>query len=161
MGIVFSADEVLKMAINIEQNGANFYRKAAGSQKDPAVKEQLIKLAEMEDDHGRTFTKIAEGLDESVRTSVFDENEVDIYIKAMVDALEVEGAPTIADALMGDESFKEILEMAIDLEKESILFYVGMKMKVPERLGKNNIEEIIQEEVSHAATLQNMLLEME
>jgi len=43
--------------------------------------------------------------------------------------------------------------MAIGLEKDSIVFYLGMKDAVPERLGRSRIDDIIREEMSHVYLL--------
>ena len=42
---------------------------------------------------------------------------------------------------------KQILKGAIEAEKDSIVFYLGMKNAVPENLGQDKIEAIIQEEM--------------
>ena len=65
----------------------------------------------------------------------------------------VEDSPNAADSLTGDESMVEILEIAIELETKSILFYLGLKDVVPERLGKDKIEGIIAEEKAHVVML--------
>ncbi|MBT7259953.1 MAG: rubrerythrin, partial [Desulfobacula sp.] len=38
---------------------------------------------------------------------------------------------------------------AIQAEKDSIIFYLGMKEIVPEKSGKAKIDDIIKEEMSH------------
>ena len=43
--------------------------------------------------------------------------------------------------------------MAIGLEKDSIVFYLGMKEMVPERLGGSRIDGIIREEMRHVNDL--------
>ena len=48
---------------------------------------------------------------------------------------------------------EEILRIALDLEKKAILFYLGLKDVVPENLGKDKIDRIIDEEKSHVVTL--------
>ncbi|MBW2647709.1 MAG: hypothetical protein JRE23_16340 [Deltaproteobacteria bacterium] len=40
---------------------------------------------------------------------------------------------------------RRILRAAIGLEKDSTIFYLGMKELVPENLGKNRIDKIIKE----------------
>jgi rubrerythrin len=54
-------------------------------------------------------------------------------------------------------SMKEILKEAILAEKDSIVFYLGMKDFVPEKFGKDKIEKIIKEEMSHIKLLSNHL----
>jgi rubrerythrin len=52
----------------------------------------------------------------------------------------------------------EILKSAIEAEKDSIVFYLGMKEEVPENLGKNRIEAIIKEEMGHIRLLSKQLV---
>ena len=52
---------------------------------------------------------------------------------------------------------KNILKEAILAEKDSIVFYLGMKDFVPEKFGKNRIEKIIKEEMGHIKLLSNQL----
>ena len=52
---------------------------------------------------------------------------------------------------------KEILETALNSEKESVVFYVGLKGMVPVRAGRDKVEAIIIEELSHITTLLNKL----
>ena len=53
---------------------------------------------------------------------------------------------------------KEILKAAIMAEKDSIVFYLGMKEMVPEGLGKAKIDIIIKEEMGHIKLLSGRLL---
>jgi rubrerythrin len=55
--------------------------------------------------------------------------------------------------LTGQESLQEILRIAIDLEKKSILHYLGLREMVPPRLGKDKIDAIISEERKHIVQL--------
>ena len=52
----------------------------------------------------------------------------------------------------------EILKSAIEAEKDSIVFYLGMKEAVPENLGKGRIETIIKEEMGHIRLLSKELV---
>ena len=55
MSIDFNADEVFEIAEQIERNGAKFYRTSAKNISDVNNKNFLIQLAEMEDEHEKTF----------------------------------------------------------------------------------------------------------
>ena len=55
---------------------------------------------------------------------------------------------------------KQILDIAIDLEKKSILYYVGLKELVPQSLGKDNLDKIITEEHKHVAQISQILSRM-
>lgn len=160
MSIVFNAAEILTMAIRIEENGVDFYRKAASSQADKKDQQLLEGLAVMEKGHAQTFKEMQSGLTEQEQTdTVFDPNdEVGLYLNANADAHGGEGAPSVADSLTGDESMADIVKIAIELEKKSILFYLGLKDLTPEHLGKNKVDNIIAEEKKHIAQLAGVLV---
>lgn len=155
MSYDFSADEIFEMAIRIEQNGAKFYRKASKNQSDKLNREMLEKLAVMEDHHKLTFETLKKTLSDAEKIeTVFDpNNESSQYLAAMVDSHGGEGSPDAADALTGEESIKEIINIAINLEKESILFYIGLKDFVPPKYGQDKIDKIINEERRHIIQL--------
>ena len=155
----FNAAEVFEMAVKIEENGAAFYRKAAELQADEGDKKFLNTLAKMEDRHKATFEEMTGGLsDAEKKQTVFDANEeLSLYLTAMADAHGGEGDPEVAAALTGRETMDEIVSTAIGLEKESILFYVGLKDLVPAKLGQDKIDRIIKEETQHVAQLKGFL----
>ena len=159
MAIVFNADEIFEMAIRIENNGAAFYRKAASLQSDTKNQKFLESLANMEDQHQRIFTKMRTTLTEKDKgPKVFDPyNEVSQYLAAMADTMGGEGSPSVADTLTGHESIEEILQIAVGLEKDSILFYLGIKDLIPAQSGQDRIDEIIKEERRHVVQLSNLL----
>ena len=159
MAYDFNLDEVFEMAIQIEANGAKFYRRAADLQKDDENKAFLEKLARMEDRHKSTFEAMRrEVSDGEKKPTVFDlANDLSMYLKAMADAHGGEGSPDIADAFTGEEPIEEIITTAIGLEKESILFYLGLKDLVPPKYGHERLDEIIKEEKLHIAQLTGFL----
>jgi rubrerythrin len=155
MAYYFNADEMFEVAIRIEKNGARFYRKAAQLQSDPENREMLEKLEAMEASHQRTFEKMRTRLSEPEKTATaFDPHgEASKYLVAMADSLGGEGSPTAADSLTGEESMTDIVDIAVGLEKESILFYLGSKDLVPSSLGSDKLDEIIAEERRHIIQL--------
>ena len=159
MAGVFNADEVFEMAIRIENNGAAFYLKAAALQSDNENQKFLEGLANMEDQHRKIFTELRTTLIEKDKgPKVFDpHDEVSQYLAAMADTIGGEGSPSVADALTGDETLEEILQTAVGLEKDSILFYLGLKDLIPPQSGRDRIDEIIREERRHVVQLSNLL----
>jgi rubrerythrin len=159
MAYDFNVNEVFEMAIQIEANGANFYRKAAALQKDPDDKAFLEKLARMEDKHKVIFESMQKEVSEGEKQeTVFDPaDELSMYLKAMADNHGGEGDPDIVDAFTGEEPIEEIITTAIGLEKESILFYLGLKDLVPAKYGHDKLDHIIKEEKLHIAQLTGFL----
>ena len=75
----------------------------------------------------------------------------------MADARGFEGKITPNKELTGKETPKEILETALNSEKESVVFYFGLKGLVPVRASRDKVEAIIIEELSHITALLNKL----
>jgi rubrerythrin len=162
MPVGFNADEVFEMAIQIEMNGAAFYRKAAGLQSDQENRTLLESLASMEDKHQEIFENMRKELPGKDKGGkVFDPyGELSQYLSAMADTHGGEGSPSAADALTGSETLEDIVTIALGLEKESILFYLGMKDMVPPKYGQDKIEDIIKEERKHVVQLTGILNKM-
>ena len=158
MALDFNADEIFQIAEQIEQNGARFYRGAARLDFDEDTQKRLLELAEMEDAHEKTFAAMRAGLSgREVASTVFDPHgEVANYLKAMADSYVFQKSASPEDLLAG-KSIEEILKLAIGLEKDSIVFYLGIKEAVPGKSGRGKIENIIKEEMSHVTLLSNEL----
>jgi rubrerythrin len=154
MSYDFNADDVFEMAEQIERNGAAFYRGAADGIKDPDAKNFLQDLAAMEDDHEKTFAAMRKSLTAPEKAStVFDPNgEAASYLKALADTR------IFFKKEIDTSSMQEILKAAILAEKDSIVFYLGMKELVSESLGQTRLEDIIKEEMSHINLLSRRLI---
>lgn len=152
----FSADDIFEMAKQMERNGEAFYRKAADSVSDQDNKDLLNKLADMEVNHAKTFEALRSELSAIERDStVFDpQGEATLYLRALADTR------VFFEKEMDVSSLEKIFTAALAAEKDSIVFYLGMKDSVPENLGKSKIEVIIKEEMGHVRLLSNELLKV-
>jgi rubrerythrin len=154
MSYDFNADEVFEMAEQMERNGVKFYRDAAETAADPSNKEMLIGLSKMEEAHEKTFESMRADLTAAEKKStVFDPSgEASLYLRALVDSR------VFFKKEIDATSMVEILKSAIEAEKDSIVFYLGMKEAVPENLGRDRIEAIIKEEMEHIRVLSKELV---
>lgn len=159
MSVTFNADEVFEMAEQIERSGAKFYREAAEKASDTQTKEMFLNMASMEDTHLRTFEEMRKELgDREKGSTVFDPyDEAAMYLQALADSKGFEGMRSPTEKLTGRESTQELLEIAIGAEKNSVLYYVGLKDLVSARAGQDKVEAIIKEEVRHVADLRRRL----
>ena len=137
----------------MERNGAGFYKTAAAAVDDPQSKEFLLELAEMEVDHEKTFAQMRSSLNASETAStVFDpEGESVLYLRALADTR------VFFEKEIDTSSIEEILKDAITAEKDSIVFYLGMREAVPEKMGRNRLDDIIKEEMGHIRLLSKAL----
>jgi rubrerythrin len=155
MSYDFNADDVFEMAEQMERNGAKFYRTAAANTADAANKKFLLELAAMEDEHEKTFKAMRTELSAKEKEStVFDpDGEAALYLRALADTR------VFFEKEIDVTSLKKILKSAIEAEKDSIVFYLGMKEAVPEKYGKGRLDVIIKEEMGHVRLLSRKLVE--
>lgn len=154
MSFDFNADDIFEMAEQLERNGAKFYRSASETVADPQSKKFLLQLSQMEVEHEKTFMAMRAGLNETEKAAtIFDpEHEAVLYLHALADTR------VFFQKTIDLKSMKEILKSAIEAEKDSIVFYLGMKDVVPEALGKTRIDGIIKEEMGHIRLLGKALV---
>jgi rubrerythrin len=159
MTVNFTAFEIFEIAEQIERNGAKFYRLAAKKAKDRSMNQFFLHLAEMEDNHEIIFGDMRKSLqDESADTRVFDpNNEMIYYLKAIAKSAGWEGKSAPRIELTGSEEPEQIIKAAIDAEKSSINYYLGLKEFVASQSGKKKVDEIIKEEMNHVVILQKHL----
>jgi rubrerythrin len=155
MSILFSADEILRVAEQIERNGARFYRRASHGFTDARARQLLLDIAAMEDQHEKVFAAMREELLQQEREPRVPDpyGEAILYVQGMADGHVFDVRKDPSERLTGKETMEDILRTAIGLEKDSIVFYLGIKEMVPERLSKQRIDDIIKEEMGHIAVL--------
>ena len=164
MAYDFNVNDILEMAEQIERNGSEFYKNSADGVTDPSSRQLLLNLAAMENTHEKTFASMRADLTEKEKASTtFDpENEAVLYLRALADSrvFVEKQIPDIAAMANRpeDEIMEEIFKFAIGAEKDSIVFYLGMKDAVPENLGKHRLDVIIKEEMGHVRMLSNKLI---
>ena len=153
MGFNFNADNIFEMAEEIERNGSKFYKDAAEKISDEALKKLLTSLSSMEVAHEKTFKDMRSKLDQNEKTSkIFDPYDEEIlYLQSLADT------KIFFKKEINLSSAKEVLLAAFTAEKESILFYQGMKNFVPEHIGKKWVDSIIDEEKKHIVLISNEL----
>ena len=154
MGTDFNIDEILKMAEEIEKNGAAFYRTAAAGAVDDAAKNLLNELATMEDQHENVFASLRAELSKAEKKSdTFDPgDETAQYLKSLADLR------VFNDKAIDITSLEDILNEAICAEKDSIAFYVGLRGLVPDNRGKEKVDTVIKEEMQHLVLLTDKLV---
>jgi rubrerythrin len=159
MAITFNADEIFEMAVEIERNGAKFYREAAANTSDEQTKKMLLDLADMEQGHLSIFEQMRQSLtDAQKEATTFDpDNEAAMYLRTMADAHGSEGLKSPTEKLTGNESIREIIEIALNSEKDSVIFYFGLKGFVSAKAGRDKVEAIIKEELAHITILNKQL----
>ena len=153
MSAKFNVGEILEMAAEIETKGVKFYRKAA--KHNLAGRKLLLQIAAQEDVHYKIFTDMRKTLVPSEKGGYDPYGETDLYVKAMVNGFAFDINKDPADVLTGKEKLQDILKTAIRMEKDSIVFYLGLRPLVPPAMGKQKLDAVVKEEMMHIAWLSN------
>jgi rubrerythrin len=162
MTVTFNAFEVFEIAEQIERNGTNFYIRAAELFDDPNTCQMFLRLAEWEKEHEQTFAQMKQQLSEQNRhasTPAPDDLLPDPRVMAGLAVFGIRSDP--AEELRGRQEKTDIIRRAIEKEKDSIVFYHGLKEFVPARADKDKIDDIIKEEMRHIVILDQSLKQNE
>ncbi|MCD6460553.1 ferritin family protein [bacterium] len=151
MAVQFNADEIFEIAIQIENNGYKFYKDCALKIENEEIKNLLITLAEAEEKHEMIFKTMHDSFKAS-NSFVFSDDADDIRLHY----LQTVASGYIFDlnvnplANMGSNiKIDQILKIALDREKDTVVFFVSMKEMVSDEKGRKSIDRIISEEIEH------------
>ena len=155
MSISLNAIEIFEIAERIERNSVNFYRKAAEALTDENMSAILLSLSEFEKEHEKSYANMRKQISAKEWNLItFDpKNEMALYLQKIADSHIFDPKKDPAEQLKDKGTIKDIFNFAIESEKNSIIFYLGLKNYVPATAGKNKVDEIINEEMSHIAEL--------
>ena len=145
MATLFSASELLDVAIGIERNGLVFYESLAKTSPEKKVCRACSYLADTEREHLKVFEDMRRAMGDNPQDT-FDE-EYSLYLKSLIDSVGFTEDKVRTMLAKGAESI-EALEFALWAEKDSILFYSEMRHLVPER-ERTSVERVIREEKGH------------
>ena len=160
MAFDFNANEVFQMAIEIEENGRLFYQKARELVEDPDVKNLFSDLEQREVEHREKFKDLKSELPESAREStVWDpQGEINQYLKMAADMHVFRAATPLEEQLAQVSNAEEALKLAIQFEKDSILFFLLMQDETEKGKGKELISQLTNEEKAHLRLLSKELV---
>lgn len=151
----FNAAEVFDIAIKIEENGKRFYDRSREIIKDPEVQKLFAELGQEEVKHKEKFTTLKSQLPKRTGAgAVFDpDNELDMYLKMMADQHVFVSSEGVEAQLGKIQSATDALKMAVEFEKDSVIFFLTMQDATEEAQGKEFIGVLVKEEQEHLRRL--------
>ncbi len=143
--------EVLEMAEWIESRAAKYYRILAGKTHIEGVRQALLNLARMEEQHEKTFSGFRSlwGSQKELQGSA-DYTGVIARMTLDVDSI-------LADVLTEQVQVDDVISRAIEFEKSTMVFFVTLKGMMDDPADRQKIDRIIQEEVGHVLSLTGYL----
>ncbi|MCD6550695.1 ferritin family protein [Thermotoga sp.] len=132
--------DLLNIALKIESTGYSYYKNLA-EKTEGETKALFERLAEQERDHSRRFKEILDKYEQELNSS----DELLGYLESLA---EISIFPKLEDTPPDD--LREAIRRAIEVEKDSIVFYSEILSYVPE---KEPVQLIIEEERKHLRDL--------
>lgn len=151
MNKAYNLAEIFDIAIMIEINGAEFYREVAAKQPIPAVKEFLLDLANQEAGHEKLFRKMQARFADQTNVDALNDEFAMLYMQS--EATNYVFKSTNSSDSVSDMLLCDVLELAMNKERDSILFFMGLKFLMKADNDKEIINKLIEEEQFHLATL--------
>lgn len=148
----FNALEVMEMAKDIEKRGKKFYLKHAEATENRDLKELFKKLAQDEQDHYEKFVALTEELrKDSDEADYLYEEDVSAYFNYLVE-YSVFPKDDSEESIAALNDVEKALKLAIQAEKDSILFYREM-CEFNEGKTIEAVNKLIEEEKDHLRAL--------
>jgi len=150
---LFSANELLDMAIKLEKNGEAVYRDAIEKVSKPELVALLAWMADEEVKHADFFSDLKLKLETQRENPFMEEMSRELF-----------------DDLLGDKNFSlkevdfssldtsdDLITVFIELEKDSVIFYKVLEAFIEDSVAREQLNEIIDEENRHIQHLQEFI----
>ena len=149
---MFSITEIIEIAVQLEKNGETVYREAIGKSKNPELDDLLRDIAEEELEHRDWFLSLKDEIEKSQ-----DRPKVEEMNASLIDDLIGKQTFSLADIDFSQvEDSKHLIDIFIEFEKDTILFYEMLKTFLVDEQTIEHLEKIIQEESSHIEKLEDL-----
>lgn len=150
---LFEPSEIFQFAIRIEENGEKFYSQMSQKLENIKVKELFSFLADEEVKHKKTYEEMVSKIEkyepfESYPGEYFE------YLRAYANNI-IFDEKKLAEKISTVNDAISAIDFGINIEQDSILYYLEMKNLVPENQ-RNTIDQIIEEERRHFVKLSEM-----
>lgn len=151
MGSKFAASEVVELGIQIEKNGRDFYNAVCRKSKNQQAGEVFKFLAGEEEKHIAIFSSLLEKVQEYEPPQIYTDEYI-AYMNALASEYVFTQKDKGLEIAKGIKTDEQAVEIGIGFEKDSIIFYEGMKKAVPE-YSLGIVNELIRQEELHLKKL--------
>lgn len=151
MGNIFSGSEVIELGIEIEKNGRDFYGALVQKSENESARSVFLRLAGEEEKHLEVFRGMLEKFGPGDAVEPYSD-EYAAYMRALASECVFTEAGRGSRVAAGAKSETEAIDLGIGFEKESILFYEGMKKMVPD-YDHRILSELVRQEQTHLTLL--------
>jgi rubrerythrin len=152
---LLTADEIIEIAMHLEESGEVFYNAAADKATEAGAKALFEELALQEQYHRRAFQHMGRGVVE-VALSPEQWGEFQAYTGALLQNHFFANPENALNIAAEAEDEQSALRAALSFEKETLLFFHELRDAV-RGPGQQTVDRIIQEEKQHVQRLAGLL----
>lgn len=159
MSVDYSPQEIVRIAIEVENSGATFYERMVKKVDSEAMKKVLCYLQDQEIVHAKNFQDLLASIDKEGIADGYGDEVYQKYVVAL--ARQYGFTPRLVEQKLeeGFSSDRAIIEFALEMEKNAILIYSAMKTCI--KNGRTAIlDAIIAEEQQHVVLLTDLLSQL-
>jgi len=146
---MFTVQEVLQLAVKMEENGEQAYRQALQRVEAPEIRTLLAWIADEEVAHAAHFRTMLKRFG-SAADSPFLENPDQ---EQLADILQGESLSLKEIDFSAITRFGDLIDVFLEFENDGILFYELLRSFVVEGDARSVVDEIIEQEKSHVQKL--------
>lgn len=147
----YSPQEILKIAVKVEESGRKFYEGLENKTKNQEVKELCAYLKRAEERHAKTFQEMLDNLGDYIIHELAG-GEYESYLRAIASEYVFTQELMEKKAKEGFNSETQALDFGIKVEKDSILVYSALKEYVL-TAKQAVLDKVIEEEKKHLIQL--------
>lgn len=155
-----SEDEAFKVAMNLEEEGQQFYEECARQVKNAEIKHIFSQLAGEEQEHFDTFKKLHGEMGKIAAKPLGNDEEVRHYLANLVRPGIFYDIKNIPRESIRALNAYEVIHIGIQVEKDSILFYTEAWQNCTNSKGKKAFKKILLEERRHLNILIDRLIDL-
>jgi rubrerythrin len=149
---LFSAKEIIELAIRIEKNGEAVYRSAIEKVPNPGLVSLLEWMADEEVKHANWFAELKHNLETKNENPFVEEMGHELFNEMLGDK-----NFSLKDVdFAAIEEIDDLIETFIEFEKDSIIFYEVLKPFVEDPVVREYLNKIIDEEKHHIELLKEI-----
>ncbi len=150
----YDKNDIIEMAIKIEKRGYTFYNEASKKVDINTSRKKLFtQLRDEELKHEETFRNLRNRIDLIQLTDEINWSEEEDYIGSMVNERLFDSPDTVIQLVKDAKNTDELIDLAIDFEKETLYYFKSISKYITERKAKATLKEIINEEITHIKRL--------
>lgn len=154
MNKAYSIEEILEIAIKIEENGLSFYNTLAEKTNNKIAKELFKFLEGEEREHIAVFKNLYKDLTGRSFIRAFSEEEANLYLHSLIENRIFKSPEEIINTIKGKDELS-IIDMAIQIEKDTILYYYEVLENLTEKEAEL-VKKLINQEKNHVYRLSNL-----